>query len=203
MMRIARWALAAGIALAPAFAQHESAGHEGAKTEAGKSEGHGSGHESEGNLEIWKWANFLLLAGGIGYMIGKNAGPFFADRSKQIRKEMVEADEARREAEAKAALVDSKIANLQREIDELRAEARREQSAEEERIRQQTAADMAKIRQHAQQEIESAGKSARTELQRYSAELALRLAEQKIRARLTPETEDGLVADFTRDLPSN
>src|ERR1035437_10665413 len=35
-------------------------------------------------LEL-KWANFLLLAGGLGYFIGKNAGPFFAARSAGIR----------------------------------------------------------------------------------------------------------------------
>ena len=30
-----------------------------------------------GNLELWKWANFVVLAGGLGYLIGKNAGVVF------------------------------------------------------------------------------------------------------------------------------
>jgi F0F1-type ATP synthase membrane subunit b/b' len=44
-----------------------------------------------GGLQIWKWANFLVLAGGIGYLIGKKGGPFFAARSVKIRKDIVEA----------------------------------------------------------------------------------------------------------------
>jgi hypothetical protein len=37
-------------------------------------------------------------------------------------------------------------------------------------------------------------------LKRYAAELAIGLAEQKIRARMTPETQDALVRGFVRDL---
>ena len=65
---------------------------------------------------------------------------------------------------------------------------------------QHTAAEIAKIQAHAEQEIASAGKAARMELKRYSAELAIDLAEQKIRARMTPETQDALVRGFVRDL---
>ena len=65
---------------------------------------------------------------------------------------------------------------------------------------QQTEAEIAKIQAHAEQEIASAGKAARMALKRYSAELAMGLAEQKVRARMTPETEDALVQGFVRNL---
>ena len=64
------------------------------------------------------------------------------------------------------------------------------------RMAQQTEAEIAKIQAHAEQEIASAGKAARMALKRYSAELAMGLAEQKVRARMTPETEDALVQGF-------
>ena len=48
----------------------------------------------QASLEAWKWANFLLLAGGLGYLIGKNAGPFFAAARRQIRKDMLDAEAA-------------------------------------------------------------------------------------------------------------
>jgi len=53
---------------------------------------------------------------------------------------------------------------------------------------------------HAEQEIASAGKAARMALKRYAAELAVGLAEQKVRARMTPDTEDALVQGFVRNL---
>jgi len=216
-MMLARFLLAAAIAFAPAFAQHEApkadehaqpagqaqsaehaAGDAHAAAEShGKSEGHGGGHEG---LELWKWANFLLLAGGLGYLIGKNAGPFFASRSQQITKDMAEADRLRQDAEARSADVDRRLGNLQAEIDSLRSEALNQQAAEAERIRQHTTAEIQKIQEQAEQEIASAGKAARTELKRYSAELALELAERKLRAGVTPESQDALVQGFVQDL---
>ena len=63
-----------------------------------------------------------------------------------------------------------------------------------------TAAEIAKIQAHSEQEIASAGKAARMELKRYAAELAVELAEQKVRARMTPDAQDALVQGFVRNL---
>jgi F-type H+-transporting ATPase subunit b len=153
-----------------------------------------------GKLELWKWANFLVLAGGLGYLIGKNAGPFFAGRSQQIRKDMFEAQEARKEAEARAAEIDRRMAGLAAEIAALRSDSEKEAQSETERLSRHTAAEMAKIQAHAEQEIASAGKAARLELKRYSAALAIELAEQRIRSRMTPDLEEALVRGFVRDL---
>jgi F-type H+-transporting ATPase subunit b len=67
-------------------------------------------------------------------------------------------------------------------------------------MEQHTAAEIAKIQQHSEQEIASAGKAARMDLKRYAAELAVELAGQKVRARMTPETQDALVQGFVRNL---
>ncbi|HEY3638271.1 MAG TPA: hypothetical protein VGK90_08960, partial [Rhizomicrobium sp.] len=85
----------------------------------------------------------------------------------------------------------------------LRAESQKEASSEQERMRQQTATEMVKIRAHAEQEIASAGKADRLELKKYSAELAVALAEQKLRARITPDAQEALVRGFVRDLDSS
>jgi len=153
-----------------------------------------------GGLEVWKWANFVVLAGGLGYLIGKKGGPFFAARSTQIRKDIVEAGEVRKEAETRAAEVDRRLANLEAEIAVLRAESGKEAEAEAGQFERHTAAEIAKTQANAEQEIAAAGKAARMELKRYCADLAVGLAEQKIRARMTPETQDGLVRGFVRDL---
>jgi F-type H+-transporting ATPase subunit b len=155
-----------------------------------------------GGLKTWEWANFILLAAGLGYVIGKNAGPAFDARGRRIRKEMVEAEEAKKEADARAAAVEKRLANLGDEIAALRAEAQREEEAENARYARHTAAEIAKIRAHAEQEIAAAGKAASSELKRYAADLALGLAEKKLRARMTPETEDRLVRGFVKNLDS-
>jgi F-type H+-transporting ATPase subunit b len=150
-------------------------------------------------MEIWKWANFAILAGGLGYL-SKNAGPFFAGRTQQIRKEMIEAGELRKQAEMRAAEVDRRLANLESEIAAMRAEAKQEAETETERLARHTAAEIGKVQLHAEQDIAAAGKAARMELRRYSAELAVQLAEQKIRVRMNPEIQDALVMGFVKDL---
>jgi F-type H+-transporting ATPase subunit b len=156
-----------------------------------------------GKLELWKWANFVVLAGALGYLVSKNAGPFFSARSQQIRKDMVEAQEARQQAEARAADVDRRLASLESEIASLHADSQREAQAERDRLAKQTAAELAKIQAHAEQEIIAAGKAVRADLKRFSAELAIQLAEQRIRSRMTPETQEDLVRGFVRDLDPN
>ena len=195
MRRLAIVTVALGLAFTgtPAFAQE----HEGGEKKAGaeKEESFAEKHE----LEL-KWANFLLLAGLLGYYIGKNAGPFFAARSASIRKDMEESLRQRQDAEAKAADVDRRLANLEKDIAALRSQGEAEAKAETGRIAQETEAEIAKIQAHAEREIASAGKAARMALKRYTAELAMGLAEQKVRARMTPDTEDALVQGFVRNL---
>jgi F-type H+-transporting ATPase subunit b len=192
--------IVAAATFSPAMrAQEPSKANETSLQEAAESPAEGE----HGKLELWKWANFVVLAGALGYMVAKNAGPFFSARSQQIRKDMVEAQEAREQAETRAADVDRRLASLENEIAALQADSQREAQAERDRLARQTAADLAKIQAHAEQEIVAAGKAARMDLKRYSAELAIQLAEQRIRSRMTPETQEALVRGFVHDLEPN
>jgi F-type H+-transporting ATPase subunit b len=195
MRRLAIVTVALGLAFTGSMAWAQE--HEGGQKKAGveKEESFAEKHE----LEL-KWANFLILAGLLGYLIGKNAGPFFAGRSASIRKDMDDSLRQRQEAEAKAADVDRRLANLEQDIAALRSQSEAEAQNETERMAQGTEAEIAKIQVRAEQEIASAGKAARMALKRYSAELAMGLAEQKVRARMTPDTEDALVQGFVRNL---
>jgi F-type H+-transporting ATPase subunit b len=183
MTRFVRVALLLAFLSISAFAQEKEGGESGSSS-----------------TQLWKWANFVVLAGAVGYMVGKKAPPFFAARSQQIGKDMAEANEERKAAEVRAAAVDQRLANLEAEIEALRANAKKDAESETQRLAQHTAAEIAKIQAHAEQEIVSAGKAARLDLKRHAAELAIGLAEQKIRARLVPETQDALVRGFVRDL---
>jgi F-type H+-transporting ATPase subunit b len=171
------------------------AGAQKRETEAEKVQ-ESTGITEHGPNVFWGWANFLLLAGGLGYVAKKNAGPYFAQRSIEIRKGMADAEAARAASDAKVAEVDRRLATLQSEIETMRRNAQQEAEADAARIRREAAAEMAKIRSHLADEIASATKSATLELRRYSANLAVGLAEQKIAARLSPESEDRLVRMF-------
>lgn len=154
----------------------------------------------EGHLLLWKWANFLVLAGALGYLMAKTLPPVFLSRSEALTKDIAESEKIRRDAEARAADVERRMAGLEGEIAALRAESLKQSEAETERLAADTAAEIAKIKAQSQRDIADAAKAARAELKRYAAGLAIHLAEEKIRARMTPAIEDGLVRVFVRDL---
>lgn len=149
---------------------------------------------------ILLWANFLVLAAGLGYLAVKNGGPFFAARARKIRHEMVEAGDLRKNAEARVAEIERSLASFEKERAALREESEKEIEAQRHRMRAYTADEIAKIESHTEHEVESAGKLARAQLKQYSAELAIALAEQKVRARMSSDVQDALVQGFVRNL---
>jgi len=161
-------------------------------------------HEAEQaelpNEMLWKWANFVILAVVLGYLIKKYAGPFYISRTEEIQKGIREAAAVKAEAEARASALELRVANLQNEVAAIRAASKTEIEFEGARIQQETAAEIAKIQARAQQEIASSSKNAIQDLRAYSAELALNLAEQQLRGRLTPGAQDGLADSFVKDL---
>ena len=148
----------------------------------------------------WKWANFVILAGGLGYLIAKNAPALFRKRAGEIQEALAEGSRAHKEAQAQAASVELRLSELGAEIENLRRTARDEMAAAESRLRQETEQHLLRVQQQATQEIALLARAVKDDLRRYSAGLALDLAEQRVRSRMTAGTEDGLVAGFLHDL---
>ena len=148
----------------------------------------------------WKWANFVILAGGLGYLMAKLLPPLFKSRGEEIQKGIAEARAIKQDADRRAAEVESRTAALGADIERFRVEAKAEMQQEGARIREETAAQIARLEHQAQEEIEMAGKIARRELKSYAAKLSLDLAEQRVRERLDARTEQGLVDAFIQDL---
>jgi len=151
---------------------------------------------------IWKWANFVILAAGLGYLMAKTLPAFFQTRTSSIQKSIVEAQQAKMDAERRAADMDARMSALGSEIERFRVQSHAEMEQEGARIRSETADQIRKLERQAEMEIESAGKTAQRELRAFAAELALDLAEQRIRDRLNAETETALIDGFVRDLAS-
>lgn len=173
-----------------------TAEHEAASTE--RSEGQ---HEAPmPNEMLWKWANFALLAVGLGYLIGKNAPAFFRSRTEEIQKGIAEATRTREEAEARAAEIERRVNSLQSEVAQMRTQSRDEIAREGERVRLETEASLRKIQAQSQAEVASAAKHAMHDLKAYSAKLALESAEGQIRSRMTQQAQDQLTGAFIDEL---
>ncbi|MDX1983172.1 MAG: ATP synthase F0 subunit B [Bryobacteraceae bacterium] len=175
--------LALALILTPVFAAEES---------------HGGAH-AEPSI-AWKWANFAILAGVLGYLINKHAGAFFRSRTAEIQAGITEAAKMRESAERQAADVEKRVANLEAEIAAIRAGAREEMHAEAARFKQETEKTIARLHSQAEFEIASATKLAAAELKQRAAQLAVELAAGEIRQRLNPAAQDKLVSGFVSQL---
>lgn len=178
---IRRYFLALALAALPAFAQE-------------------SGGAEKPSMLIWQVLNFLILAGLLGWFAVKQGGPLLAARSKEITEGLAAGEIAKTEADARAAEVEAKLGNLQKEINALRGSAKEERDREADRIRHDTEAEIARIHHQAEMEIDSAGKQARLEVQRAAAALAIDLAEKKVRARMSTDVQSALLETFLKDL---
>ena len=161
------------------------------------------GGAAKPDLEIWKWLNFLILAGLIGWFAVKQGGPALSGRSNEIREGLAAGEKAKAEADARAKEVQAKLANLATEVAALRTTAIEEREREAIRIRQDFEREIARIQRQSEMEIDSAGKMARLELQSFAAKLAVELAERKLRARMTPEVQAALLQAFLTDFPTS
>ena len=161
------------------------------------------GAQEKPGMAVWQWINFAILAILLIWLIAKQGGPMLEARSRHIQEGLAAGEKAKAEADARAADVQAKLGNLEKEIAAMQVSARQERDREAERIRREAQAEIARIHQQAEMEIESAGKLARLEVRRFAAKLAVDLAEQKVKRSMSPEVQSALLENFVKDLPES
>src|SRR5215471_9566857 len=161
-------------------------------------EGPAAGAETA--TEIFKWINFAIVASAILWVCLKKAPGFFRRRAEAIGSAITKAGNAKAAADALLREAEMKLANLEKEVAELRAFAERESAAEVDRIRTVTRSDMEKIAAAAKAEIEAAERAARLELKALAAKLAVDGAESLLAKQLTAQAQAALLSNFVKSL---
>lgn len=149
---------------------------------------------------IFKWINFVILAGGLGYVLRKPLRECFTQRSASIRKSLEEGRKALEASQAQHQAAEEKLQHFEQEMAAFRAAALREMDAERERLRQATAREMEKMLASVQTQMETATKQARVELKLYAAEQAVEMAQTMIGQRLDEAGQQRLVRRFVEGL---
>ncbi len=155
---------------------------------------------AERATEIFKWINFAIVAGVIVWVFGKLLPPVFRKRAEAVSSAITNATNAKAAADAQLREAESRLANLQKEVAELRPFAERESAAEVRRLRTATQSDAQKIAAAAKAEIEAAERAARLELKALAANLAVDGAETLLAKQLTPQAQESLISNFVKSL---
>jgi F-type H+-transporting ATPase subunit b len=154
----------------------------------------------ENATELFKWINFAIVAGLLVWLCLKKGPVFFSGRASAISSAITKAAAAKDAADAQLRESETKLANLDKEVAELRAFAARESAAEVERLRAATLNDAKKIAAAAKTEIEAAERTARLALKAQAAKLAVDGAESLLAKQLNAQAQEALVSDFVEDL---
>lgn len=141
------------------------------------------------NLAVLLWLLWKMLYGGKKW----NVPMMLRGRKEMIRQEIEGAEKAHQQAEARLAEIEARIANLPAEIAALEKEAAAEAAHEYARVVEESRREAERILLLGKQEIEAASKLAQKELKGLAAALAVDLAGQQIRERLTPEEDEAVV----------
>lgn len=199
---------------APAYAQEhaaptqptpESAAPKGAqpvhKADEHAAAGAEEEHHDEGIMPtVFRLANFAILVGVLVYFLRAPIAAYLASRSTQIRQELVTASEMRATASAQLAEIEKKMQALPGELEALKRQGAEDVKAEQARIAQAAADERTRLLEQTRREIDMRLRVAKRELTAHAAQLAVGVAEQRIKRSITPEDQARLVDRYATQL---
>lgn len=145
--------------------------------------------------------NFLVVVVAIVAGAKRLLPAILRSRNEAIRKNLEEAQRASADANRRLRDIEEKLARIGSEISALEKHAAAAAEAEQERLQSAAEEEKQRIVRAAEQEIAAAANSARRDLRTYAAELAIGLAEKKIKVDTT--TDQALVREFVERLGKN
>jgi F-type H+-transporting ATPase subunit b len=149
---------------------------------------------------VYRWLNFAIVFGVIVYVALKIGGPASRRHADQISASIGEAARAREAAEQQRRETQAKLANLDKEIAEMRAASKRDADAEAVRLRDLARSEAEKIERVAQAEMAAAERASRLELKALAARMAIDHAETLLRDGVSSKADFELVDVFAKDL---
>jgi F-type H+-transporting ATPase subunit b len=149
---------------------------------------------------VFRWLNFLLVFGAVGYLIAKHGGAFFRDNAKSIAASIGEATAVKALAESELREVEAKIARFDQEVAELREAALRDSAAEAERLRASGRVEVEKINQAARAELASFERAVRQELRVRAASMAVERAGALVNSRMNADIRQRMFHAFLGEL---
>jgi F-type H+-transporting ATPase subunit b len=182
-------AMAIGLSSGVASAQHHE---DGAAAEAP--------HGQTVLQTVAKLANFAILAGVLVYFLRTPIRTYLQSRATAIRSDLVAASEMRATATAQLAEIERKLQSLPAELTALKAQGAQDVAAEQARIAQAAALERERLIEQTRREIAMRLQVARRQLTEHAAQLAVQVAEERIRRTITPDDQLRLVERYTEQL---
>ncbi len=142
---------------------------------------------------LGKTVNFIILFGGLTYLLYKPIRTFLEKRGQDIKLSLREAEDSKKEAERKLKEIESQLAGLEKEIEKIMKEAENEGRKERDMTLHLAQQETERIKHFAKQEIDAIISAGIRGLREYTAVLATALAEERIKKKMTPEFQSLMI----------
>lgn len=149
---------------------------------------------------IFRWLNFLIVFGGMAWLIAKYGGAFFRGNAKEIAASIIQATAEKEEALRELHAVEAKIERLDKDIAEMREQARQNWESESQRLQSSGAAEIEKINQAARSELAASERAAQEQLREITASLAVKNAAAVVSSRMNSDLRARIFQGFLGDL---
>lgn len=153
---------------------------------------------------LWEMGIKILDVGIIAFFafkyLSKPIAQAMAGRSESVRRALDEAAAGRRDAEARLREAQEKNARLEAEVQQLVDQTAADIEREIALIKAEADAGAERIVRHARETFRQEIAKARADLHRDAADLAVRLAEEHVRATLTADDQRRLSGDYFKQM---
>ncbi len=143
---------------------------------------------------------FVVVIGILLAFARKPIADFMAERARTVRRALVDSAAAKTEAEKHATDIQSRLAALETELGQLRADAESEARAEEAKLVERAHEESRRVAQVAERKIRDEVVRAQVALRAEAVELAVKLAENTLRTSVNTADQQRLARDFLESL---
>ncbi|NPV05811.1 MAG: F0F1 ATP synthase subunit B [Syntrophaceae bacterium] len=144
----------------------------------------------------WRMANFLILMGILYWLMWKKIKTFFANRREGIKASLEEAEVVKADAEKKFREYDEKLKKAEEEIQGISDMIRAQGEEEKKRIIAEAERAAAKMKEDAKARMDQELKKAKNELRLEASELAVQMAEDILKKKVTKEDHEAMVREY-------
>jgi F-type H+-transporting ATPase subunit b len=177
-----------------------AAGEHQPATAAAASHEENAGAEHGWGPVIAKSVNFVILVGILVYFLRVPLMGYLNGRIGKVREDLVTATQMRETAVRQLADIDAKLAALPAELEALKKRGAEDLVAERARIEQDAQAERQRLLEHTRREIDMRLRVAKRELLELAADLAVRVASERIRTSITADDQTRLVNRYASQL---
>lgn len=144
-------------------------------------------------FEAWKFLNLAIFITFLIYVLKKPLSQAFREKRDVIRAELIKAEQEKQAALERLTSVEAKLTSLETEKQAVLEQAHREAELDKAHLAEQTDLDIQKLREQTEGEVARIAQIARIDLRRFSAAESIRLAEEKLKARIDGANDARLV----------